>query len=161
MSRRTGNFFPQQPGDPLPLEQVCQRTVRFEELDPLRIVWHGRYASYLEDGRVAFGERYGVNYSDFRDAGLVVPLAEWHLFYKKPLELNDRVTITTRLHWSRGARINFSYELSTPEKGVTATGYTIQLFLDTVGTVQIVPPPFWDRFLTRWEQGHPEPAKPV
>ena len=33
----------------------AQRTVRFEEVDAVRFMWHGRYASWLEDGREAMG----------------------------------------------------------------------------------------------------------
>lgn len=38
--------------------------VRFSEIDSMQIVWHGEYVRYFEDGREAFGKRYGlVEYS--------------------------------------------------------------------------------------------------
>lgn len=49
-------YFRPVPGAPAPLCVTTQREVRFEEVDVMRIVWHGRYASYFEDGRVAPGE---------------------------------------------------------------------------------------------------------
>ena len=32
--------------------------VRFNEADPLGIVWHGHYIRYFEDGREAFGNMH-------------------------------------------------------------------------------------------------------
>ena len=36
--------------------------VRFSEIDSMQIVWHGEYVRYFEDGREAFGKRYGLDY---------------------------------------------------------------------------------------------------
>lgn len=33
--------------------------VRSSEIDSMQIVWHGEYVRYFEDGREAFGKRYG------------------------------------------------------------------------------------------------------
>ena len=38
--------------------------VRFNETDPLGIVWHGNYIKYFEEGREAFGRKYGLSYLD-------------------------------------------------------------------------------------------------
>ena len=47
------NYFPSVKGCPPPLGIRVERKVRFEETDPLGIVWHGRYASFFEDARTA------------------------------------------------------------------------------------------------------------
>ena len=50
------------------LNKLIVRTeilVRFNEADPLGIVWHGHYIRYFEDGREAFGNQYGIGYLDF------------------------------------------------------------------------------------------------
>ena len=41
-----------------------QIRVRFNETDPLGIVWHGYYITYFEDGREAFGRQHGISYLD-------------------------------------------------------------------------------------------------
>ena len=38
--------------------------IRFNETDPLGIVWHGCYITYFEDGREAFGRLHGISYLD-------------------------------------------------------------------------------------------------
>lgn len=46
--------------------------VRFSEVDAMQVVWHGEYVRYFEDGREAFGRRYGIGYQDIIRAGYLV-----------------------------------------------------------------------------------------
>ena len=38
--------------------------IRFSEVDSLRVVWHGHYIKFFEDGREAFGREHGLTYLD-------------------------------------------------------------------------------------------------
>ena len=71
-------YFKTDEGQPAPLPIRIRQKVRFEEVDSLGIVWHGRYASYFEDARVAFGEKYGIGYMDFYANGVVAPIKLTH-----------------------------------------------------------------------------------
>ena len=51
---KISNYFPEEGDMPKPLVAEVKRRVRFEEIDLLGMVWHGRYPSYFEDGRIAF-----------------------------------------------------------------------------------------------------------
>lgn len=145
-------YFPAKPGEPLPLAAKCTRKVRFEEVDSVNMVWHGRFPSYLEDGRVAFGEKYGLSYRLFREKMTVAPIVQMHLDYKVPLRLEQLVHIETRLHWSEAARVNFSYRITTDEV-VNATAYTVQLLTEPGGTILLTPPEWLEDFLLRWKNG--------
>ena len=59
--------------------------VRFNEADPLGIVWHGHYIRYFEDGREAFGNKYGIGYLDFYREGLIVPIVNVQCDFKRSL----------------------------------------------------------------------------
>ena len=83
------------------------RTIRFEEVDPLGIVWHGRYPSYFEDARVALGDRYGIGYADFHRERVAAPIKQMQTNYILPLRFGERCTITALLHWTEAARINY------------------------------------------------------
>ena len=50
--------------------------IRFGEVDSMGIVWHGNYFKYFEDGREAFGDKYGINYMDFYRNGTMIPLVK-------------------------------------------------------------------------------------
>jgi len=145
--------FPRQAGDPPPLRAACERIIRFEEVDPLGIVWHGRYPSFLEDGRVALGRRYGVGYTDFFAAGLLTPIREIHIDYLRPLRFEDRIGIEALLHWSEAAKLAFEFVVRDPRGEVAASGATVQLITDREGALQITPPPFLKEFLSRWKSG--------
>ncbi len=140
-------------GAPLPLRTLVTRTVRFEEVDPLGIVWHGRYPSYLEDGRVALGRQYGLGYMDFYHQGVMAPIKQMHLDYQLPLRFEEEFTIEALLHWSDATRLNHEFVLRNSAEQVVTTGYTIQLLTDPQQRVLLVPPAFYEDFRQRWRAG--------
>ena len=77
-------YFPAEAGAPDPLRITVSRQVRFEEVDPLGIVWHGRYPGYFEDARVALSDRYGVGYMDFYGQGIITPIRQLQLDDLRP-----------------------------------------------------------------------------
>ncbi len=141
-------------GAPQPLSFEVKRRVRFEEVDALGIVWHGRYPSYIEDVREALGDYYGIGYLDFFREGVVSPIRQLHLDYHLPLQLHDKFTIKGELHWSEAARLNFTYEIFNEKGKITTSGHSIQMILDYQSrTLLMVPPPFFQAFLERWQEG--------
>lgn len=146
-------YFKTGEGQPSPLRIRIKQKVRFEEVDSLGIVWHGRYASYFEDARVAFGEKYGIGYMDFYANGVVAPIKQMHFDYHKPLRFGDKMTIEAVLHWSDAARLNFEFILRNGNGELSTTGYTIQMMLDLKENILVVLPPFYRKFLDNWKAG--------
>jgi acyl-CoA thioester hydrolase len=146
-------YFRPVPGAPAPLRVTTQREVRFEEVDVMRIVWHGRYPSYFEDGRVALGNRYGIGYADFIREQVPVPIRQMSIDYIRPLQFGERFDIETALHWSDAARINFAYELRNSRGDLVCTGCTVQMMLNNQLEVLLTPPAFFADFLARWQRG--------
>jgi len=146
-------YFRAHEGEPLPLRCTVERVVRFEEVDPLGIVWHGRYPSYFEDGRVLLGERLGIGYLDFYKAGIVAPIKQLHVDYQKPLHFGDPFSIEAVLHWSEATRLNHEFILRNAAGEVTTTGYSVQLLMDDRQNLLMLPPPFYENFRQRWLTG--------
>lgn len=146
-------YFQLVPGAPPPLRVTVSRRVRFEEVDTMRIVWHGRYPSYFEDGRVALGRRYGISYSDFIREQIPVPIRQMIIDYHHSLVFEDEFEIETILHWSDAARLNFEYVIRNAEGRSVCTGCTVQLMLGRDLEVLLTPPPFFMGFLERWRLG--------
>lgn len=138
---------------PAPLMCAVERTARFDEVDAINVVWHGRYPSYFEDARVAVGDRYGIGYDDFRNAGLVVPVKQIGMDYVAPLRFKERCRITAQLHWSAAARLNFSYKITNMQGALLTTGYTVQLFCNMEGIPFLFKPDFYAAFCALWEAG--------
>jgi len=146
-------YFKTDPDSPSPLRVTVERCVRFEECDPLGIVWHGRYPSYFEDARVAFGGRYGIGYMDFYNRGVATPIRKLHLDYFKPLSFEDPFTIEGILHWNEAARLDFEFILRNEQDEITTTGYSVQMMMNKDGEFLLGQPPFYEEFCRRWQAG--------
>ncbi|MEI8078421.1 MAG: acyl-CoA thioesterase [bacterium] len=146
-------YFPRQEGAPPPLRIRMRRQVRFEEVDPLGMVWHGRYPGYFEDARVGLGEKYGLGYLDFQRHQVMAPIKQLVIDYHLPLRFHDAFTIEGILHWSEAARINYEFVIRDSAERVTTTGCSVQLLLDASGQVLLVVPPFCAELRERWRQG--------
>ncbi len=120
--------------------------VRFNETDPLGIVWHGHYVTYLEDGREAFGEKYGISYKDIQNAGLFAPIVKCIVDYKLPLRHGDRAMIETNYVFEQAAKLHFTYKIFNEEGQLIATGETIQVFTDQKGELFLSNPPFFEEW---------------
>ncbi len=154
MSRRSKKkYFIEEPDAPKPLIAECSRVVRFEEVDPLTIVWHGRFPSFLEDGRAAFGKKYRMGYMDMYEAGFLAPIVQMHIDNHNPLQFGEEFLIRARLHWTQAVRMNFSYEIVKGDNIPVATGYTVQLFTDLQRNVMLVRPDYIEEFMRDWQEG--------
>lgn len=147
------NYFPAEPDGPAPLQITTDRRVRFEELDPLRIVWHGRYISYFEDGRVAFGREYGLSYAQFMTKKIAAPIVQLHLDYISPLTFDEQISIVTTLHWCEALKLTFEFTVKNEKGAVAATGYSVQLITDLNGNVLFLPPDWIAEFRQKWLNG--------
>lgn len=145
-------YFPHIPGAPPPLVAEIRRKVRFEEVDALGIVWHGRYPSYMEDGRMAFGEKFGMGYLDMYREKFLAPVVQMHIDYHSPLVFGEEFTITASLHWAEAVRMNFQYQIAAEGGRIAASGYTVQLLLNIERELLMIRPPFVEEFCARWKE---------
>jgi acyl-CoA thioester hydrolase len=127
-------------------------TVRFNEADPLGIVWHGHYIRYFEDGRESFGKKYGVTYLDFYDQGFAVPIVSVQCDFKKPLRYGATVTVETTFVNSPAAKLKFEYKIfDMPTKSLIATGSSFQVFVDVkTFELHMTTPSFFEVWKKKW-----------
>jgi YbgC/YbaW family acyl-CoA thioester hydrolase len=76
--------------------------IRFNEVDPLGIVWHGHYVRYFEDGREAFGKKFGLTYLDVFAHGFVIPIVSIQCDYKRSPKYGDTLVVETSLRALQG-----------------------------------------------------------
>jgi acyl-CoA thioester hydrolase len=116
---------------PKSLTHRTEMNVRFNEADPLGIVWHGHYLRYFEDGREDFGKVYGLSYLDFYRNGIAVPVVSVECQYKKPLRYGDVMIIETTCIAVPSAKLKFEYKIfDAANQSLAAYGSTIQVFVD-------------------------------
>lgn len=129
--------------------------VKFSEVDSLRVVWHGNYVRYFEDGREAFGKAFGLGYLDIYGHGLAVPLIDLNVNFKKVLEYGDDAIIETTFVDSPAAKLIFDYTIRSARHGhVVCTGRSTQVFMDPhTQELHITMPPFMEQWKKSWNIG--------
>ena len=118
--------------------------VRFNETDPLGIVWHGYYITYFEDGREAFGRQHGISYLDVFDSGYTTPIVKSSCEHKLSLRYGDVARIETTIVDTPAAKMIFRYKIFDAKNELACTGETVQVFLDKNGELQLNNPPFYE-----------------
>lgn len=127
-------------------------TVRFSEVDSMRVVWHGAYVRYFEDGREAFGRQYaGIGYLDFYENGYTAPIVDLQLQYVAPLSVGDVAEIETRFVDTPAAKLCFEYIIRRQSDGaLVARGSSVQVFVDGDGNMCLNAPTFFEEWKKRW-----------
>ena len=125
--------------------------VRFSEVDTLRIVWHGNYIKYLEDGREAFGRKYGLGYLDYINNNLLTPIVKVDIDYKYPLFYGDKAIVETTYVDHESAKIIFDYKIYRASDNIlVSNARTIQVFLNMERELQLTTPPFFEDWKRKW-----------
>lgn len=104
--------------------------VRYAETDQMGVVYHGNYAQYLELGRVEWLRSLGVSYRSMEDNGIMLPVIELNLRYKKSARYDDLLTIKTYLKKIPAVKIEFDYEIWNQENELLVEGNTVLAFID-------------------------------
>jgi len=120
--------------------------VRFNETDPLGIVWHGYYITYFEDGREAFGRQHGISYLDVFDSGFSTPIVKSICEHKLSLRYGDVARVETTIVDTPAAKMIFRYKIFDSKNEIACTGETIQVFLDKEGELMLTNPPFYEEW---------------
>jgi acyl-CoA thioester hydrolase len=134
------------------MKHKTEINVRFNEADPLGIVWHGHYVRYFEDGREDFGKSYGISYLDFYRNSLAVPVVSIQCDFKKPLRYGDTILIETSYINTLAAKLNFKYRIFDAQHGTAiATGSSSQVFVDAkTFELQLTIPPFFEAWRKKY-----------
>lgn len=147
------SFFKRDPKDPAPLKHTIKRTVRFDELDPLNIMWHGNYASYFEEGRIAMGDKYGFGYMAFAKNNVVIPLKKFYIDYILPMEFSKTYAVETLLYWNEAARLDFEYRIYDENNNLVTMAYSVHLMIDSKKGILVTKPDFYEEICKKWKEG--------
>ena len=133
------------------LKSVKEIEVRFNELDPLGVVWHGNYIKYFEDGREDFGLKHGISFTNLKEQGIMAPIVSVKCDYKRFVKYAEKLIIETTYIDNPAAKFILNYKIS--RKGndeLVAEGSTIQVFTNTEGDLLLVPPAFAIEWKRKW-----------
>ena len=90
--------------------------VQFFDLDPMEIVWHGRYVKYLEVVRCALLDKIGYNYPAMKESGYAWPVIDMHLRYVSPATFGQTLKLRADIvEWEN--RLKIDYLITDAETG--------------------------------------------
>ena len=116
--------------------------VQFFDLDPMQIVWHGRYVQYLEIVRCALLEKIGYDYMQMKESGYIWPVIDIHLRYAGSAVFGQVLKLRADIvEWEN--RLKIEYVISDAASGKRLTrASTTQVAVDVnSGEMQFVSPP--------------------
>ena len=69
--------------------------VRYAETDRMGYVYYGNYATYFEVARVESLRNLGFSYRSLEDEGILLPVLDFSIRYRRPAYYDDELTIKT------------------------------------------------------------------
>ena len=119
-----------------------QLRVRYGETDQMGIVYYGKYAEYFEVGRTELIRGLGVPYRSIEARGIMMPVAELRIQYKKPARYDDLLTIRTLVKELPRSSLLTEYEIYNEDGGLLVTGFVKLAFLDVARHLPVRVPDF-------------------
>jgi acyl-CoA thioester hydrolase len=112
--------------DPRLVHEV-ELTPAFHDLDPMDVVWHGRYVQYLEIARCALLQKFNYDYPQMRDSGYAWPVVDLQIKYVGAIEYGMRLIVRAAItEWENRLRID--YRISDAASGKVLTrAHTVQV----------------------------------
>lgn len=112
------------------ISDIVSIRVRYGETDQMGVVYHGNYAQYLEIGRIEWLRKLGISYKAMEQSGIMLPVINLCLNYKKSACYDDLIEVKTKLKKMPTSKIEFEYEIRNEAKEILAKGETTLAFID-------------------------------
>ena len=109
---------------------TIQNSVHYHQVDQMGVMHHAQYVYALEQSRIEWLQRQGVSYGDLEKKGILLPVVDISLQYKKPLHFEDLYFVHASLDELNGYYVDFSYVIENQHKDCVATATTRLVFVD-------------------------------
>lgn len=103
--------------------------IRYAETDKMGVVYHANYLIWFEVARTDFIEKAGFNYDDMEQKGLISPVMDVSVQYKKSVTYPEKVTIRTWIDTYTKLKTIYAYEVVTESGEISATGKTTHIVI--------------------------------
>ncbi|SEH53359.1 acyl-CoA thioester hydrolase [Paenimyroides aquimaris] len=121
--------------------------VRYAETDQMGVVYHGNYAQYFEMGRVEWLRNKGISYKELEKSGIMLPVVSLSMNYRKPAVYDDELTVTTKLKYLGGVKIEFDYEITNQQGDLLTTAHTVLVFVDMETKRPVAVPDYLEKLI--------------
>ncbi|MCX6182675.1 MAG: thioesterase family protein [Bacteroidetes bacterium] len=106
--------------------------VRYSETDQMGFVYHGNYAAYLEVGRVETLRNLGYPYKDLEEKGVLLPLVNLTVNFRKPAVYDDLLTVKTSVKQMPSVKFVFESEIYNAKGDLIVEASVTLVFMDAL-----------------------------
>ncbi|MCK5881342.1 MAG: acyl-CoA thioesterase [Sinobacterium sp.] len=104
--------------------------VPFNDVDMMRVAWHGNYMKYIEDGRCALLDKISYNYPEMEASGMMWPIVDTRIKYVRSATFNQLLRVHAGLvEYENRIKIEYRIEDAETEELLTKA-YSIQVAVD-------------------------------
>ena len=82
--------------------------VRYAESDQMGVAHHAAYVVWLEEARIAWLRAHGHDYRALEASGILMPVIDLQVKYRRSLRFDDEIEMTTRIAAYGPSRVTFS-----------------------------------------------------
>ncbi|CAM3720194.1 acyl-CoA thioesterase [Mesobacillus zeae] len=95
--------------------------VRYAETDQMGVVYHANYLVWMELGRTGLIEELGYNYAEMEKEGVLSPVVDIQVSYKKPVRYGQKALVKTWVAEYNGIKVVYGYEILNNEGEIALT----------------------------------------
>lgn len=103
--------------------------VRYAETDQMGVVYHANYLIWMELGRTKLINDLGFDYVEMEQDGVVSPVIDLSVSYKKAVTYGQTATIKTWVEKYDGLRVTYGYEIFDQGQNLAVTGQTVHIIV--------------------------------
>ncbi len=102
-------------------------TVYPHNTDYSGVVWHGAYATWMEEARIECLKSIGIDFVDVVKMGCDLPVVEMSLRYHRSLTMGSEAVVKCKVQNLDGVRIKWDYEIQSVDRETTYLTGTVAL----------------------------------
>ncbi|MBQ7714620.1 MAG: acyl-CoA thioesterase [Clostridia bacterium] len=112
--------------------------VNYYETDKMGITHHSNHIRWMEEARIDFFEKIGLDYGELERRGVFSPVLAVECEYKAPTTFGDKVAIEICVEEYSGVKLTLKYTMTNEDSGeLVLTGRTKHCFVDGAGKLLI------------------------
>ena len=126
--------------------------VRYADTDRMDYVYYGRYAEYLEVARTELIRSLGMSYKKIEAQGIIMPVSEYKIRYRKPAFYDDVLTIRSAIREMPVMRMPIESSIYNEKNELVAEGTVTLAFVDKLRMRPVAAPAFFTELIAgKWQ----------
>ena len=104
------------------MKHILEQTVYYADTDSYGVVWHGTYLRWMEQARVEFCRKIGIDLVSMKKNDVVIPVTNLNIRYKASAKLDEKIIVETQITKISPLTVTFNQIIKNKE---TSKIYTI------------------------------------